>query len=144
LQKEKPLLGKELREAGLKVTMPRIKILKILEGLDQHHMSAENIYQMLMEQGEDVSLATVYRVLIQFEEVGLVKRHNFAGDYSIFELNQGQHHDHLVCIQCGKVAEFLDEVIEQHQQLVAKKMKFKMTEHSLTIYGICEECQNNY
>lgn len=131
----------ELRKAGLKITTPRVKILNILENAKQRHVSAEDIYRMLIDAGEDVGLATVYRVLTQFEAAGLVIRHNFEGDHSVFELNQGEHHDHLVCVKCGKVKEFVDEVIEQRQQAIAQNAHFKMTDHSLNIYGICQNCE---
>ena len=132
----------ELRKAGLKITTPRVKILNILENAKQRHVSAEDIYRMLIDAGEDVGLATVYRVLTQFETAGLVIRHNFEGDHSVFELNQGEHHDHLVCVKCGKVKEFVDEVIEQRQQAIAQNANFKMTDHSLNIYGICQSCES--
>ncbi|PMB54917.1 ferric iron uptake transcriptional regulator [Coxiella endosymbiont of Rhipicephalus microplus] len=135
--------NRELRKAGLKVTLPRLKILKILENADPHHMSAENVYRKLVDIGEDVGLATVYRVLTQFEAAGLVKRNNFEGGHSVFEMNQGRHHDHLVCINCGKVEEFIDKIIEIRQEVIAKKSKFKMTDHNLTIYGICQLCEEN-
>jgi len=131
----------ELREAGLKVTAPRMKVLKILEEADPHHMSAENVYKALMDQGEEVGLATVYRVLTQFEAAGLVRRHNFEGGHSIYELSQGEHHDHLVCANCGSVSEFYDETIEKQQQLVAEKLGFMMSDHEHTIYGVCKDCQ---
>ncbi|MFV9988834.1 MAG: ferric iron uptake transcriptional regulator [Coxiella endosymbiont of Dermacentor nuttalli] len=132
-----------LRKVGLKVTLPRLKILKILESADPHHMSAENVYRKLVEMGKDVGLATVYRVLTQFEAVGLIKRHNFesGNGHSVFEMDQGEHHDHLVCINCGKVEEFIDEVIENRQESIARKYKFRMTNHNLTIYGICQFCE---
>lgn len=130
----------ELRDAGLKVTLPRLKILKMLESSKPHHLSAEEIYTRLLEMGEDVGLATVYRVLTQFEAAGLVKRHNFEEGYSVFELSQGGHHDHLVCIKCGSVAEFLDAEIEKRQQEISAKNNFKMTDHSLIIYGVCGKC----
>ena len=130
----------ELRKAGLKVTLPRIKILKILENAKPHHMSAEDVYRQLVEMGEEVGLATVYRVLTQFEMAGLIERHNFEGGHSVFELDQGAHHDHLVCVNCGRVEEFVDETIENRQATIAKRFKFKMTDHSLTIYGVCDSC----
>ena len=130
----------ELRKAGLKVTLPRTKILKIMEGADPHHMSAEAVYKKLVGLGEDVGLATVYRVLTQFEAAGLIKRHNFEGGHSVFELDQGEHHDHLVCINCARVEEFVDLIIEDRQEAIAKKARFRMTDHSLTIYGVCEDC----
>lgn len=132
---------RDLRLAGLKVTLPRIKILKILEEYSTHHLSAEDVYKHLIRQGEDVGLGTIYRVLTQFENAGLVKRHNFVGGHSVFELEHGEHHDHLVCEVCHIVIEFVDEVIEQHQKSIAKQNGFKMKDHSLTIYGICKNCQ---
>jgi Fur family ferric uptake transcriptional regulator len=133
--------NEELRKAGLKVTAPRLKILQILENADLHHMSAEDVYKTLVDLGEDVGLATVYRVLTQFEAVGLVVRHNFEGGYSVFELHQGSHHDHLVCSKCGLVEEFVDKLIEQQQVAIAERAGFKMTDHSLTIYGVCQNCE---
>lgn len=133
--------NQELRRVGLKVTTPRVKILEILETSEQHHLSAEEVYRKLLETGEDVGLATVYRVLTQFESAGLVARHHFEGGHSIFELDQGEHHDHLVCVKCGTVQEFLDDVIEQRQKIIAKDANFKMTDHSLNIYGVCPSCQ---
>lgn len=135
------LQDRELRKVGLKVTLPRIKILKILESADPHHISAENVYRKLVNIGEDVGLATVYRVLTQFESAGLVKRHNFEGGHSVFEIDQGDHHNHLVCINCGKVEEFIDEIIENRQQAIAKRSEFKMTDYNLTIYGVCKPCE---
>jgi len=130
----------QLRNAGLKVTLPRMKILQILEQAPNRHMSAEDVYKMLMEQGDDVGLATVYRVLTQFEQAGLVLRHHFEGGHSVFELDEQGHHDHLVCLRCNKVIEFVDEVIEQRQKAVAEKHKMTLTDHSLYLYGICEKC----
>jgi len=133
--------NQQLKAAGLKITMPRLKILQILEQSPNHHLGAESIYRTLIEQGEEVGLATVYRVLTQFEAAGLVSRHNFEGDHSIFELKQEEHHDHLVCVECGRVEEFLDDVIETRQQQIAEKYQFLMTDHALTIYGICPNCR---
>lgn len=130
-----------LKKAGLKVTIPRLKILEIMEKAKQHHMSAEDIYRILLESGEEIGLATVYRVLTQFEEAGLVKRHNFEGGQSVFELDHGEHHDHLVCVRCGRVEEFVDEVIEKRQREIAQKAGFSITDHSLNIYGACGKCQ---
>ena len=130
----------DLRKAGLKVTGPRIKILALLENADNRHLSAEEIYKALLESGEEVGLATVYRVLTQFEQAGLITRHNFEGGVSVFELEHDEHHDHLVCERCGKVVEFVDEVIEQHQAEIAKQYSFQLTEHSLILYGICGDC----
>lgn len=134
--------SQQLKDAGLKITLPRLKVLQILEQTPEHHMSAEAVYKALLEMGEDVGLATVYRVLTQFEAAGLVSRHNFEGGFSVFELRQGEHHDHLVCVKCGRVEEFIDEIIEQRQQLIAQQKKFKMTDHALNIYGICANCQS--
>jgi len=113
----------------------------VLENHSSRHMNAEEVYQHLRESGEDVGLATVYRVLTQFESAGLVTRHNFESGHSVFELNQGEHHDHILCVKCGKVEEFLDEVIEQKQRDIAEKAGFAMTDHNLYIYGICADCQ---
>jgi Fur family transcriptional regulator, ferric uptake regulator len=132
--------NQDLKKVGLKVTLPRLKILEILASADPHHMSAEDVYKTLSESGDDVGLATVYRVLTQFEAAGLVKRHNFEGDHAVFEIAQGEHHDHLVCIKCGRVDEFVDEVIEKRQEVISRNAHFKMTDHSLTIYGVCNRC----
>jgi len=131
---------KNLKKAGLKITTPRVKILNIMESVDPHHLSAEDVYKTLVEMGEDVGLATVYRVLTQFETAGLVKRHNFENGYSVYEIDGGEHHDHLVCVHCGTVAEFVDELIEKRQRIIAKREKFTMTDHNLTIYGACQQC----
>jgi len=130
-----------LKQVGLKTTIPRLKILKILEQAQGRHLSAENIHQILSDEGEDIGLATVYRVLAQFESAGLVMRHHFEEDHAVFELNQGTHHDHLVCIKCGSIAEFTDHLIEQRQHEIAKKENFQMTDHDLNIYGVCTKCQ---
>ncbi len=133
---------KELKEAGLKATLPRLKILEILENSEeQRHMSAEEVYDLLRVQDEKIGLATIYRVLTQFEAAGLVTRHNFEGGHAVFELNEGQHHDHILCVKCGRVDEFVDETIEQRQQDIAKEHGFTITDHSLTIYGVCGDCQ---
>lgn len=132
----------ELRDAGLKATLPRRKILEILEADTSRHMSAEDVYRSLLEAGEDVGLATVYRVLTQFESAGLVMRHHFeGGQQSVFELNQGEHHDHILCVKCGRVEEFVDDVIEQRQRDIAAKAGFVMKDHCLYIYGVCPDCQ---
>lgn len=131
----------DLKKAGLKATLPRLKILELLETGEARHMSAEDVYKKLLEIGEDVGLATVYRVLTQFESAGLVSRHHFEGGHSVFELDEGSHHDHLVCEKCGKVEEFYEETIESCQHKVAEKLGYKMTDHSLYIYGICPACQ---
>jgi Fur family ferric uptake transcriptional regulator len=132
---------KDLRDVGLKVTAPRVKILKILEQDDPHHLSAEDVFQKLKADGGDVGLATVYRVLTQFESAGLVIRHNFEGGHCVFELESGEHHDHLVCVKCHGVVEFVDEEIERRQCDIAKRKGFQITDHSLTIYGVCGDCQ---
>ncbi len=134
----------ELRKAGLKVTLPRMKILEILETSETRHMSAEDVYKLLLEAHEEIGLATVYRVLTQFEAAGLVNRHHFEGGHSVFELNEGHHHDHIVCNQCGKVVEFFEETIERYQEKVAKKAGFSIRDHSLIIYGDCtkKNCPN--
>jgi len=127
----------ELRKAGLKVTLPRMKILEILETSKTRHMSAEDVYKVLLEAEEEIGLATVYRVLTQFEAAGLVSRHHFEGGHSLFEMNEGHHHDHIVCNQCGKVVEFVEETIERCQEKVARKAGFSIRDHSLIIYGDC-------
>lgn len=133
--------NQDLRKAGLKITLPRLRILEMLEHAKPHHLSAEDIYKRLIHAGEDVGMATVYRVLTQFEEAGLVVKHNFEGGYAVFELNQGEHHDHLVCVKCGRVEEFVDEVIEARQADIARQANFEMTDHVLHIYGICGHCK---
>lgn len=133
--------NRDLRQSGLKVTLPRTNILKILENADPRHLTAEDVYQALREQGEDVSLATVYRVLTQFEAAGLVRRHHFSTGQAVFELEVGAHHDHLVCVRCGAVAEFVDDLIEKRQTEIAEKNHFLMTDHSLIIYGLCSLCK---
>lgn len=132
--------NQELKKAGLKVTAPRVKILQILETSGARHLSAEDIYKILIEMGDDIGLATVYRVLTQFETAGLVVRHYFEEGHSVFELDDGGHHDHLVCVKCGQVVEFVDPTIEERQLAIAEKMQFQMTDHSLNIYGICKDC----
>ena len=134
----------ELRKAGLKVTLPRMKILEILETSKTRHMSAEDVYKVLLEAEEEIGLATVYRVLTQFEAAGLVSRHHFEGGHSVFEMNEGHHHDHIVCNQCGKVVEFVEETIERCQEKVARKAGFSIRDHSLIIYGDCtrKNCPN--
>ncbi len=132
----------QIRKAGLKVTLPRVKILQLLEDSQKRHVSAEDVYRMLLDSDAEIGLATVYRVLTQFESAGLVCRHHFEGGQSVFELNRGGHHDHLVCIKCGKVTEFMDHVIEERQRAIAEEHGFSIEDHSLVIYGICNspEC----
>jgi len=124
----------ELRKAGLKVTLPRLKILEILESDTSRHLSAEDIYRELLEAGEDIGLATVYRVLTQFESAGLVTRHNFEGGSSVFELDDGEHHDHMVCVETGDVIEFVNDEIERLQHEIAEKHGFELIDHSLVLY----------
>lgn len=133
--------NQELRAVGLKVTLPRVKILQILENSKTKHLSAEDVYKALIEAEEDVGLATVYRVLTQFESAGLVSRHHFEGGHSVFELMSDDHHDHIVCDSCGKVEEFFDDIIEQQQEKIAQKFGYKITDHSMYLYGICAVCQ---
>ncbi|OGT35080.1 MAG: transcriptional repressor [Gammaproteobacteria bacterium RIFCSPHIGHO2_12_FULL_37_14] len=130
-----------LKKAGLKITTPRLKILEIMEKSKDHHLSAEDIYRVLLESGEEIGLATIYRVLTQFETAGLVIKHHFEGGQSVFELDHGTHHDHLVCVKCGQVEEFVDPIIETRQQEIAKQAGYTITDHSLNIYGICKRCQ---
>jgi Fur family ferric uptake transcriptional regulator len=137
----KALETNDLRKAGLKVTLPRVKILEILESSDTRHMSAEDVYKALLDSGEDIGLATVYRVLTQFETAGLVKRHHFEGGHSVFELEAGDHHDHILCVKCGRVDEFIDETIEARQRTIASNAGYEMTDHCLYIYGICRDCR---
>ena len=131
----------DLKKAGLKVTLPRMKILDLMESSTVRHQSAEDIYQALRDEGEEVGLATVYRVLTQFEAAGLVTRHHFEGGQAVFELNREGHHDHIVCVGCGKVEEFVDEIIEQQQNKIAAEKGYEITEHSLILYGKCPQCQ---
>ena len=137
--------NKDLRKAGLKVTLPRIKILELLESAENHHMSAEDVYRALADQGEDVGLATVYRVLTQFEQAGIVERHNFENNLSVFEIVQDEHHDHLVCDVCGKIVEFHNALIEEEQFKVAEAHNFKLSGHSLVLFGVCDspDCQKS-
>ena len=137
------MTSKDLRAAGLKATLPRKKILEVLESKAGQHLTAEDVYRHLMETGEDVGLATVYRVLTQFEGAGLVERHHFEGGQSVFELDQGEHHDHILCVKCGRVEEFVDDVIEERQQDIAERAGYAMTDHCLYIYGICADCQKS-
>jgi Fur family ferric uptake transcriptional regulator len=124
----------ELRKAGLKVTLPRLKILEIFEGSELRHLSAEDMYKELLESGEDIGLATVYRVLTQFEAAGLVTRHNFEGGHSVFELDDGEHHDHMVCVESGEVIEFFNEDIEKLQKDMAAKYGYEILDHNLVLY----------
>ncbi|TMS56455.1 ferric iron uptake transcriptional regulator [Imbroritus primus] len=127
----------DLKNIGLKATMPRLKILEIFQTSEERHLSAEDVYRILLADNMDIGLATVYRVLTQFEQAGLLSRNNFESGKAIFELNEGKHHDHLVCLDCGKVEEFYDAEIEQRQQAVAKARGFSLQEHALSLYGNC-------
>lgn len=133
----------DLKNVGLKVTVPRVKILQILEkqSAQQRHLSAEQLYKILIHEEEDIGLATVYRVLTQFEAAGLVTRHHFDGGNSIFELSSELHHDHIVCMKCGKVDEFTDDAIEQKQQDIADRLGYELTDHNLYLYGFCPNCR---
>jgi Fur family transcriptional regulator, ferric uptake regulator len=129
----------DLRKAGLKITGPRLKILDILGSAQPRHMSAEDIYRHLLQLHEDIGLATVYRVLTQFEAAGLVTRHHFEGATAVFELNEGQHHDHIVCLDCGRVEEFVDPGIEERQKVIATRHQFEIRDHSMILYGRCQK-----
>ncbi|MEH6445288.1 MAG: ferric iron uptake transcriptional regulator [Oceanospirillaceae bacterium] len=134
------LENQELRKVGLKVTLPRVKIYQILEKAGEgDHFSAEDIYKLLMELGEDVGLATVYRVLTQFESAGLVSRHHFEGGHSVFELSRDDEHDHIVCVKCGKVKEFVDEDLVRRQSTIAEELGYNLTDRTLYLYGTCAE-----
>ena len=134
----------DLKSIGLKATLPRLRILDLFEQSDKRHLSAEEVYRLLSDEGQDIGLATVYRVLTQFEQAGLLMRHHFDSDKAVFELNQGEHHDHLVCLQCGKVEEFFDAEIEKRQARIARERGFAIRDHSLQIYADCikENCPN--
>ena len=132
--------SQELKDAGLKITLPRIKILQILENAEVHHVSAEDVYKLLLANGEEIGLATVYRVLTQFEQAGHVVRHNFEGGHSVFELASDKHHDHIVCVRCGRVEEFNDVEIERRQEEVARSLGYELTDHHLNMYGLCPIC----
>ena len=127
----------ELKNTGLKATLPRLKILEIFQAGKQRHMTAEDVFRVLLEDRSDIGLATVYRVLAQFEQAGLLHRRNFEPGKAVYEINEGEHHDHLVCLDCGKVEEFYDAEIEKREHLVAKAKGFAIADHSLSIYGNC-------
>jgi Fur family ferric uptake transcriptional regulator len=127
----------ELKHSGLKATLPRIKILEVFQRTERRHLTAEDVYKALLTEGADIGLATVYRVLMQFEQAGLLTRSNFESGKSVFELNEGQHHDHLVCLTCGRVEEFFDPEIEQRQRQIAEARGFELHEHSLALYARC-------
>lgn len=133
----------DLRNAGLKATLPRLKILQILEERKEDHLSAEDVYRVLMDEGEDIGLATIYRVLSQFEDAGLVIRHHFEDGHAVFELEQG-HHDHIVCVKCGRIEEFFDKEIESRQSQIAEDKGFDLSKHTLVLYGQCQgSCDTN-
>jgi len=132
---KKTSANSDLKKAGLKVTLPRISILEILEEAEQHHMSAEDVYKTLLSNGNEVGLATVYRVLTQFEAAGLVTRHHFDGGQAIFELDTGDNHDHIVCLKTGRVAEFKDEIIEQRLEEIATELGYSLSDHKIVLYG---------
>lgn len=135
--------SQELKDVGLKTTLPRLRILSILEEGKLRHYTAEDVYKELLDAGEEIAFATVYRVLTQFENAGLVLRHNFEGGRSVFEIDNGEHHDHMVCAKCTTVTEFYDPLIEERQKIVAEKHNFKLEDHSLYMYGLCENCQKS-
>ncbi|MDD2724189.1 MAG: ferric iron uptake transcriptional regulator [Methylovulum sp.] len=132
----------DLKNAGLKVTLPRVKILQILEKqVDERHLTAEKVYKILLSEDEEIGLATVYRVLTQFEAAGLVTRHHFEGGNSVFELATADHHDHIMCMKCGKVDEFSDDIIEARQKEIADRLGYELTDHGLYLYGFCPQCR---
>ena len=136
--------AEELKSSGLKATLPRIKILEIFQQARQRHMTAEDVFKILLAEGSDIGLATVYRVLMQFEQAGILSRNHFESGKSVFELNEGQHHDHLVCLDCGRVEEFYDAEIERRQQAVAQAKGFSIADHALSLYAHCtkSDCPN--
>lgn len=127
----------QLKTAGLKATLPRLKIIKLFESSRVRHLTAEDVYKILLDENLDVGLATVYRVLTQFEQAGLLVRHHFESNRAVFELNEGSHHDHLVCIECGRVEEFLDPEIEKRQAKIARERGFEIRDHALYLYAEC-------
>ena len=136
--------SKELKEHGLKATAPRLKILELMESSQIRHLSAEDIYKLLINSQFEIGLATVYRVLTQFESAGIVIRHHFEEGHSVFELAGEAHHDHIVCVRCGRVEEFHDYEIENRQRMVAERLGFELTDHNLNMYGLCLSCKSNY
>ncbi len=131
----------ELKDRGLRATLPRLKILEILESSTTHHFSAEDIYKLLIDRESEIGLATVYRVLTQFEAAGIVVRHHFEEGHSVFELSADAHHDHIVCVRCGSVEEFRDEQIERRQREIAESVGYELTDHDLNMYGLCPACR---
>lgn len=137
-------MGQEnnLKEAGLRTTIPRLKILDIFGKSEQRHLSAEDVYRQLLDDGEDIGLATVYRVLTQFEVAGLLLKNTFGDNKAVFELDSGEHHDHMICLKCGRVEEFHDNEIEQKQVKLAENSKFHLSYHEMNLYGYCSECHD--
>jgi Fur family ferric uptake transcriptional regulator len=136
--------AEELKSSGLKATLPRIKILEVFQNASRRHMTAEDVYKVLLNEGADVGLATVYRVLMQFEQAGLLSRNHFETGKAVFELNEGKHHDHLVCLTCGRVEEFFDAEIEKRQRAVAQSRGFQLQDHALALYGDCTKKNCEY
>lgn len=134
---------RELKDHGLKATFPRRKILELMESSEVRHFSAEDIYRMLLNNDFEIGLATVYRVLTQFEAAGMIVKHHFEEGHSVFELSSDLHHDHIVCVRCGKVEEFHDDEIESRQRDIAARMGFELTDHNLNLYGLCPTCQTS-
>ena len=131
----------ELKGMGLKATGPRLRILNLFETSEQRHLTAEDVYRILLNENIDIGLATVYRVLTQFEQAGILVRHHFESGKAVFEMNQGGHHDHLVCVKCGKVEEFFDPEIEQRQDAIAERHGFEIQDHEMYLYGLCSDCK---
>mgnify|MGYP000932953211 FL=1 len=133
----------ELKSTGLKATLPRLKIMEIFQKGDQRHMTAEDVFRVLLQERSDIGLATVYRVLTQFEQAGILRRTHFEGGKAMFELDEGQHHDHLVCTSCGRVEEFYDAEIERRQQVIATEKGWSFQDHAMSLYGLCSACAAN-
>ena len=134
----------ELKNTGLKATLPRLKILELFQKGRQRHMTAEDVFRVLLQEQSDIGLATVYRVLTQFEQAGILSRSHFESGKAVYELNEGQHHDHLVCTSCGKVEEFYDAEIERRQQMVAKAKDWLLQDHAMSLYGLCANCSKTH
>jgi Fur family ferric uptake transcriptional regulator len=132
----------ELKSTGLKATLPRLKIMEIFQTTNQRHMTAEDVFRVLLNEHSDIGLATVYRVLTQFEQAGILERSHFESGKAVYELNEGSHHDHLVCTSCGKVEEFYDAEIERRQQMIAKDKGWILQDHAMSLYGLCGDCAN--
>ncbi|WP_066569131.1 ferric iron uptake transcriptional regulator [Snodgrassella sp. CFCC 13594] len=133
----------QLKGNGLKVTGPRLKILDLFEARPEEHLSAEDVYRLLLEEGVEIGVATIYRVLTQFEQADILLRHHFETGKAVYELNRGGHHDHIVCVKCGKVTEFCSEEIEALQEKIAKANGYRIVDHALYMYGVCADCQKN-